>query len=235
MVARIADELGFLLWQEIPVYWEVDFDDPETYQDAENQLLELIGRDFNRASTILWSLGNETPDRSARNTFMKALAAAARQADTTRPITAACSVQNGRFEDPLSAFIDVLGINEYYGWYDPDFAGLEQAVRQSQPERPVLISETGADALAGRHDPDGLLSSEERQADIYRRQFQVLSNVPYICGTSPWLLYDFRSERRQSSVQRGFNRKGLIAEDKQTKKQAFEVLSAIYRDESVRR
>jgi beta-glucuronidase len=99
----------------------------------------------------------------------------------------------------------------------------------SDPEMPVLISETGADALAGLHDTALPLSSEERQAELYRRQFAVLAGVPYICGTAPWLLYDFRSERRQSSVQRGFNRKGLIAEDKATKKLAFEVLAAIYR------
>ena len=57
----------------------------------------------------------------------------------------------------------------------------------------------------------------------------MLEQASFICGVSPWLLYDFRSERRQSSVQRGFNRKGLIAEDKETAKQAFGVLAGIYR------
>lgn len=228
-VARIADELGFLLWEEIPVYWQVAFGDMDTFRDAENQLRELIRRDYNRASTILWSIGNETPDTETRDRFMAGLVRSARALDSTRLITAACSVQQGRFEDSLAPELDVLGINEYYGWYDPDFGGLERAVQISDPEKPVIISETGADALAGLHDLAQLLSSEERQAEIYRRQFAALAGVPYICGTAPWLLYDFRSERRKSSVQRGFNRKGLIAEDKATKKLAFEVLAGIYR------
>jgi beta-glucuronidase len=228
-VARIADELGFLLWEEIPIYWQVAFGDMETFRDAENQLRELIRRDYNRASTILWSIGNETPDTEARDRFMAGLVRSARALDSTRLITAACSVQQGRFEDSLAPELDVLGINEYYGWYDPDFGNLERAVQMSDPEKPVLISETGADALAGLHDLAQPLSSEERQAEIYRRQFAILAGVPSICGIAPWLLYDFRSERRKSSVQRGFNRKGLIAEDKTTKKLAFEVLAGIYR------
>lgn len=228
-VARIADELGFLLWQEIPVYWQVAFENQETFQDADNQLRELIRRDYNRASTILWSIGNETPDTETRNHFMEGLTQSARAMDSTRLITAACSVQRGLFEDRLAPFLDVLGINEYYGWYDPDFGGLDHALKWSEPTGPVLISETGADALAGWHDPAQPLSSEERQVAIYRRQFTSLTGVSYICGSAPWVLYDFRSERRQSSVQRGFNRKGLIAEDKTTRKLAFGVLAEIYR------
>jgi beta-glucuronidase len=48
-------------------------------------------------------------------------------------------------------------------------------------------------------------------------------------GFCPWLLYDFRTERRQTRFQRGWNRKGLIAEDKTTKKLAFDVLAGYYR------
>jgi ABC-type maltose transport system permease subunit len=59
LAAQLADELGFLLWEEIPVYWAIDFENQATYHDAENQLLELIQRDQNRASVIIWSVGNE--------------------------------------------------------------------------------------------------------------------------------------------------------------------------------
>jgi beta-glucuronidase len=228
-VARMADELGFLLWEEVPVYWDIDFASVDAYRDAENQLLELVHRDGNRASVIFWSLGNETPDKEERNRFMAGLSRAVRRADNTRLVTAACSVQDGRFEDRLGDVLDVVGFNEYFGWYDPDLGGLDRALHQSKPQKPVLISETGADALAGLHDARGILSSEERQAEVYRQQFKRLGGASFICGVSPWLLYDFRSERRQSSVQRGFNRKGLIAEDKTTKKLAFSVLAEIYR------
>jgi beta-glucuronidase len=129
----------------------------------------------------------------------------------------------------LANSLDVIGFNEYFGWYDPDLRGLARVLEASQPDRPVLISELGADALAGLHDPPGALGSEERQAAIYRAQFEMLMRASYICGVSPWLLYDFRSERRQSSMQRGFNRKGLVAEDKMTAKLAFGELAETYR------
>jgi beta-glucuronidase len=234
-VARIADEEGFLLWEEIPVYWTVDFASEDTYRDAANQLSELIRRDRNRASVILWSVGNETPDTPERTRFLGRLARLARELDPTRLVTAACTLQDGRIRDALEPSLDVLGLNEYFGWYDPDLAGLARTLAASTPTRPVLVSELGADALAGWRDPRRALSSEERQADIYRAQFEALEQASYICGVSPWLLYDFRSERRQSIVQRGFNRKGLIAEDKKTTKQAFGVLADIYRRLAERR
>ena len=234
-VARIADEEGLLLWEEIPVYWEVDFASEDTWRDAANQLSELIRRDRNRASVILWSVGNETPDSPERTRFLGRLAELARLADPTRLITAACTLQDGRIQDSLEAGLDVIGLNEYFGWYDPDLAGLARTLAASTPTRPVIISETGADALSGWRDPRRPLSSEDHQAEIYRAQFEMLERASYICGVSPWLLYDFRSERRQSSLQRGFNRKGLIAEDKQTIKQAFGVLADIYRRLAERR
>jgi beta-glucuronidase len=64
---------------------------------------------------------------------------------------------------------------------------------------------------------------------MYRGQIAIADTADYICGMTPWLLYDFRSERRQTVFNRGFNRKGLIAEDKTTRKLAFEVLAQAYR------
>ena len=52
--ARLADELGMMLWEEIPVYWAIDFGNPETFADAQNQMTELILRDWRRASVIIW-------------------------------------------------------------------------------------------------------------------------------------------------------------------------------------
>jgi beta-glucuronidase len=229
-VARIADELGFLLWAEIPVYWMVDFANRDTYRDAENQLRELISRDRNRASVILWSVGNETPQNADRLRFLSDLAEVARGMDSTRLITTAGYFDgSGKIADPLDPFLDVIGINEYFGWYEVGFSGLERALSRSEPGKPVIISETGADALAGRRGPPHELASEDKQADLYRQQFEILSRHSIVRGTAPWILYDFRSERRQSSVQRGFNRKGLIAEDKATRKRAFFVLAEIYR------
>ncbi len=230
-VAEIADEEGLLLWAEIPVYWAIDFANPATYADAENQLLELIARDRNRASVIMWGIGNENADTDARYAFMAGLAQAARDADPTRLIAAACLINRASFriEDRLAAHLDVVGLNEYFGWYEPDFAGLERLLENSRPGKPVVISEVGADALAGYRGRVDELFTEECQAEIYRRQIEIVGRASYVRGFCAWLLYDFRSERRQTRFQRGFNRKGLIAEDKATKKLAFEVLAEHYR------
>ncbi len=229
-VARIADELGFLLWEEVPVYWAIAFDNPATLADARNQLQELVRRDRNRASVILWGVGNENEDSDARLAFMRELAQTARALDPTRLVGAACLINRQKFciEDRLTEHIDVIGINEYFGWYEPDFSGLDRLLHASAPDKPVIISETGADALAGHHGRSDEFFTEECQAHVFEQQIRRLARAPYICGMTPWLLYDFRSERRQTVFNQGFNRKGLIAEDKTTRKQAFEVLRAFY-------
>jgi len=231
-VAQLADAHGILLWAEIPVYWAIDFANPATYADAENQLQELIARDINRCSIILWGVGNENADTNARYVFMSRLADAARAADPTRLIGAACLINRETFQiaDRLAAHLDVIGLNEYFGWYEPDLDGLRRLLANSTPDKPVVISETGADAVAGRRGPDTELFTEDNQARIYRAQLDIIAEFPWLRGFVPWLLYDFRSERRQTGLQRGWNRKGLIAEDKTTRKLAFDVLAARYRD-----
>ena len=235
-VAELADEHGCLLWAEIPVYWAIDFANPDTYADAENQLLELIARDRNRVSVVVWGVGNENADTDARYAFMSRLAAAARAADPARLVGAACLINREAFriEDRLAARLDILGLNEYFGWYERDFAGLERLLANSRPDRPVVVTEMGADALAGFHGGADELFTEECQAEVYRRQLQILDRAAYVRGVCPWILYDYRSERRQTRYQRGFNRKGLIAEDKTTKKLAFGVLRDHYAKRAAR-
>ncbi|WP_172329034.1 glycoside hydrolase family 2 protein [Mangrovicoccus sp. HB161399] len=229
LAAQIADELGLMLWEEVPVYWAIDFANPATRRDAENQLRELIRRDRNRASVIIWSVGNENPDTDARLDFMKGLADLAKAEDPTRLTSAACLVNHAKLkiEDRLAQHIDVIGLNEYYGWYEEDFAELEIIGRNSAPDRPVVISETGADGDSEAGPERGLFSLAY-QSEVYVRQIETLERLSYIKGMSPWILYDFRVERRQNPFQRGWNRKGLIAGDKATKKPAFAILAAHY-------
>lgn len=195
------------------------------------QLIELIRRDRNRASVIVWGVGNENEDSDARLAFMRTLAQAAKAADPTRLTAAACLINREKFciEDRLTEYIDVIGINEYFGWYEPDFSGLKRLLAASAPDQPVIVSETGADALAGHHGAADQFFTEECQARVYQQQIDHLALAPYVCGMTPWLLYDFRSERRQTVFNQGFNRKGLIAQDKKTRKLAFEVLARHYR------
>jgi beta-glucuronidase len=233
-MTRAADRIGLLVWSEIPVYWTIAWNDPGTLADARNQLGEEIARDANRASVILWSVGNETPVTEARTRFLRMLVADARAADPTRLLTAAlehhpAGAHAERIDDPLGADLDVLGLNEYVGWYDGLPARCDTLTWSAAYDKPIVVSEFGADAKAGLHGDALTRFSEEYQADLYRRQLAMLAKVPAVRGMSPWILVDFRSPRRPlPGVQDGWNRKGLVANDG-TKKQAFGVLRDAYR------
>ena len=234
-VARVADELGLLLWEEIPVYWTIHWDDPATLANARGQLEGLVGRDHNRASVIIWSVGNETPVLPGRTAFMTQLIARARALDPTRLVSAAMEVHadpsdaNRKIvEDPLAAFTDIVSFNEYVGWYTglpDDCAKVSWVVNN---DKPVMISEFGGDALQGFHATPLTRFSEEYQADLYRKTIPMLERIPQLRGMSPWILCDFRSPRRPlPGIQDGWNRKGLIGSDGK-RKEAFHVLQQFY-------
>ncbi|MCL2627232.1 MAG: glycoside hydrolase family 2 [Oscillospiraceae bacterium] len=234
--ARIADEMGIMLWEEVPVYWAIDFNNEMTYQNAQNQLTELITRDFNRASVILWSVGNENPDSDERLSFMSRLTDRAHALDSTRPVTAACLVDNEKLiiNDRLADKIDIIGINEYYGWYDPDFSKLPKVLTNSNPTKPIIISEFGADCRAG-HTKQGNrddMFSEDFQLEVYEKQIEMLSSAEYVKGMSPWIFYDFRCPRRLHHMQNHYNIKGLLTADKKHRKKAFYIMKEFYNGQS---
>ena len=217
--AQILDEEGVLLWEEIPVYWAIDFTNPRTYADAENQLTELVRRDRNRASVIVWSVDNENADTDARFFFMARLAQQARAPDGSRPVSAACLINHVKLaiEDRLAGVLDIVGVNEYYGWYDPDFEKLNRILENSNPQKPVIICEFGGGARTGHRGTVDELFTEDIQAWLYERQLGGIKACPYIRGLSPWILYDFRCPRQLNRYQEGFNRKGLIDGDRRKK------------------
>ena len=230
-MAKLADEIGILLWEEIPVYWAIAFENPDTYNDAENQLSELINRDFNRASVIIWSVGNENMDTEDRLQFMKNLAITAKKSDKTRLVSGACLVnyQKDIINDRLGEYLDIIGINEYCGWYEPDFSHLPNTLNNSDLNKPVIITEFGADAKAGHRGTSLDKGTEDCQAAIYKKQVETLCQIPYIKGMTPWILYDFRCPRRLADIQNYYNLKGLCSADKSYRKMAFYVLQSLYK------
>jgi beta-glucuronidase len=233
--ARVADELGLMLWEEVPVYWTIQWENPQTLANAKTQLTELITRDRNRASVIVWSVANETPVSEPRTRFLKELVDTARALDATRLVSAAMEVHvdpadpNHRIvDDPFGAYTDLLSFNQYVGWYDGLPDKLAQIRWSFGYQKPVVISEFGADALQGLHADRLTRFSEEYQEDLYRKTIAMLERIPQWRGTTPWILADFRSPRRPlPHVQDGWNRKGLIGENG-TKKKAFFVLKEFY-------
>jgi len=236
VMTRMADELGLLVWSEIPVYWRVDFARPETLVLARRMLAENIARDRNRASIILWSVGNETPQGEARLAFLRALVRDVRALDDSRLVTAALLARREgnvqTIDDPLAADLDVMAVNTYNGWYGGDrLADVPTIAWRSDRHKPLIFSEFGAEALAGFHDPSASPRkfSEEYQAEFYRATLAMADRIPFLRGTAPWILKDFRSPRRQNPLfQQGWNRKGLIDETGR-RKLAFSVLADYYR------
>lgn len=125
---RLADELGLIVWSEVPVYWRVAWSNPATLLRARAMLAENILRDRNRAAIAIWSVANETPVTDARNAFLRTLIADARRLDDTRLVSAALLVERDKsaktpvmtLADPLAGDLDVLAINTYNGWYTQD-------------------------------------------------------------------------------------------------------------------
>ena len=229
-MAQLADEMGILLWEEIPVYWSVHFDSKDTYKDAENQLKELITRDYNRASVIIWSVGNENEDTDDRLQFMGGLAARAHSMDPTRMVSAACLVnfEKNAIEDRLEQHLDIIGLNEYCGWYTADLKMLPELFENSHPQKPVIITEFGADAYAGLRGTITDKGTEDCQAFVYEKQIENIRKISYIKGMTPWILNDFRCPRRTAVTQKYFNTKGLLSADRKHRKMAFYVLQNFY-------
>jgi beta-glucuronidase len=242
---RLADRMGLLVWSEIPVYWDTAWINPSTLAAAASQLQEMIARDHNRASIILWSLSNETPVKPERLVFLRKLSEDARRLDSTRLITSAMNSTDPSpdnrpagsllsdqhvFKDPLSEYLDVLGLNEYYGWYVGRLEDINRQSWSSFYDKPLIVSEFGAGAPYGRHGDANERWTEEYQAKLFTHQLKMIQKIPQLAGLSPWVLMDFRSPRRPLvGIQDYFNRKGLFSNQGE-RKQAFFVLQKFYRE-----
>ncbi len=235
---RMADQMGVLVWGEVPVYWTIQWENPETLHNAENQLKAMITRDHNRAALIIYSVANETPISDARNRFLRQLIQDAHSADPTRLVSAALQsneVADGKhitvhLNDPIGGDLDVLGNNEYIGWYvhRPEEADSMDWV--SEYGKPLIMSEFGGDALFGNHGDALARWTEEYQENLYEHQLAMLKRIPFLRGMTPWVLKDFRSPRRTlPRIEDYFNRKGLVS-DRGEKKKAFFVLQKFYRE-----
>jgi beta-glucuronidase len=237
-MARLADQMGLLVWEEIPVYWDIQWQNPATLENAKSQLREIISRDRNRAAIALWSMSNETPISPERTEFLKSLASYARQLDPTRLITSAMNHTDRSgpdtriLNDPLGESLDVLGVNEYMGWYESKVEDTDHTQWKFAYEKPVIVSEFGAGALYNLHGDAQTRFTEEYQANVFDHQLAMWQRVPQLAGMSPWLLMDFRSPRRPlPGIQDYFNRKGLISDQGQ-RKQAFYVLQRFYKQKA---
>jgi len=231
---READRMGIMVWSEIPVYWTIQWENTTTLENAQNQLSEMIARDKNRAAVIIWSMANETPVGEARLAFLRRLIERARSLDSTRLISAAmerhyADDKTQMIDDPLGEYVDVFGCNEYVGWYDGLPEKADGLTWKMKYQKPLIMTEFGGEAPYGNHGDALTRWTEEYQENVYLHQVDMLKRIPFLRGTCPWILMDFRSPRRPlPGIQDFHNRKGLIS-DRGEKKKAFYVMQQYYR------
>ena len=236
-MVRLADKMGLLVWEEIPLWQGIQFSNPVILQKANTMLEEMITRDKNRSAVIFWSLSNETSPSASRNQTLTAMAEHARTLDPTRLITSALNqvkYENNSvtIDDSLIKVLDVIAVNEYIGWYRPWTVKPEDMQWKTLYNKPLIMSEFGAEALYGNHGSADTASSwsEEYQEQLFKDQLAMLKKIPFLRGMIPWILADFRSPGRRHPVyQQGWNRKGLLS-DQGLKKKAWYIVHEYYKD-----
>lgn len=225
----LADRLGVLVISETPAVG-LSFGDGEEHEAARLEgcraaTTELIARDFNHPSVIMWSLANEPhgaahPDRA--EAFFTDLYSHARPLDPTRPFTHV-SVMGAL--DPSYDHADVLCLNRYQGWYTfngrladgvADLRTELEGIHERYPDRPVMFTEFGADTIEGYHDIEASMWSEEFQAEMLDAYLDLCDELPYVVGAHVWNLCDFgvvQSFLRPGSI----NHKGVFTRDRRPK------------------
>jgi len=233
---RYAEEQGLMVWEEVPLYQGIEFADTSVKSKAELMLKEVIKRDQNRCNVILWSVANETSPSKERDKTLTELAKEVKLLDPTRLVTAAFNNvgrQDNRItlKDTVMKYLDLIGVNEYMGWYT-DWPGEPNKMQwQEDFEKPMIISEFGGESVYNNKIDTAVKASawsEEYVANIYRSQIKMFGNIPFLQGVCPWVLADFRSPyRMQAAYQKGWNRKGLLS-DQGEKKKAWYMMKAYY-------
>ena len=234
----LADKLGVLVIDETPAV-SINFGDTDELlakrlTQTSQALRELVARDKNHPSVIMWCVANEpmagnplaggnppatVVDAGVR--FFQSLFTLAHELDATRPVTMV-GVQGGP-PQWLSLF-DVVCLNRYYGWY---FLGgrLEQAIPALEKEldalhasmgKPMMLAEFGADTIAGQHSQPGEMWSEEYQADLVERYLDAASKRPFMVGMHVWNFADFKTGQGIMRAS-GMNLKGVFTRDRKPK------------------
>ncbi len=238
----LADRYGFLVIDETPGVSITFSDSPASLAARQaqlaNDLTDLVSRDKNHASVIMWSVANEpltkpfhslgdapTDSIAKGAAFFKTIFRHLRALDSTRPV-ALVSLQNGPFE--WVSLGDVICTNSYNGWYavsgrQPDAAAtLERELRDLHARagsRPMIVTEFGADAMSGVHAQPPEMWSEDYQSDLIATYLDVIAKLPFVVGAHPWAFADFKTSQNIMRVG-SLNLKGVFTRDRRPKEAA---------------
>lgn len=227
----LCDETGMVVWAEIPFISQFIFT-KEAHDNTLSQLTELIAQNYNHTSICFWSVGNELSNGGESEPLwenVRELHALAKQLDPSRLTTIANST--AKPDSPLCHTTDVFCYNEYYGWYmgqSEDTGPWMDKMHAALPDTPFGISEYGAEAVMKWHSetPQKRDYTEEYQALVHEVSMKAISERPYLWGTFLWNMFDFAAANRNEGGAQGFNNKGLVTNDRKTKKEAFYLYKA---------
>lgn len=220
----LADRLGFLVIDETPAVGLFFHSQGllRRLKLCRQFTREMIERDKNHPSVVMWSLANEPHShRPAALPFFRDLARLARRLDPTRPVTLVSYL--GASEDSFR-FLDVVCVNRYFGWYSEP-GDLPKALARLAKDldlihrrfhKPLLVTEFGADALPGSHANPPAMFSEEYQADMIEGYLKVMAQKTFVRGAQVWNLNDFRTAQATHRPN-GMNYKGVFTRDRRPK------------------
>ncbi|RZF40679.1 hypothetical protein LSTR_LSTR014018 [Laodelphax striatellus] len=226
-IMDFADQQGIMVIDECP---SVDTDNfsEELLKKHSNSLAELIRRDKNRPSVIMWSIANEPrSSKQGASWYFKSVVDYIKKLDTSRPVTAAIATSYV-FKD-LAQYLDIISFNRYNSWYQN--TGRLETIRGNVEEeatswhkkynKPVLMSEYGADTIAGLHLEPAYVWSEEYQVRMLSEHFKAFDNLRekgFFIGEMIWNFADFKTAQTYTRV--GGNKKGILTRERQPKASA---------------
>lgn len=226
-VGQNLSMMGGILRRELPPTFS-----PETIDDAAREvhaqaIRELVARDKNHPSVVLWSIANEPESNTeASEEYFRPLFELTRELDPARPVGYVNMFLAPPGKDRLGRYADVLMINRYYGWYA--FTGdlpAAEAAWQAELEqwaaegKPIIITEYGADALAGMHSVTPEPWSEEYQVEFLEMNHRVFDRIDAVVGEHVWNFADFATTSGITRVDG--NKKGVFTRDRRPKAAAF--------------
>jgi beta-glucuronidase len=199
----------------------------ETQEAHRQAIRELIARDKNHPCVVIWSIANEPEsDTPASRDYFEPLAAEAKRLDPSRPVGFVNVMLAPVDKDVVSDMFDVLMLNRYYGWY-VNTGDLAAAERELEAElngwvekhgKPIIMTEYGADAVAGLHSIAPSPWTEEYQAEVLEMSHRVFDRIDAVVGEQIWHFADFATAPGVFRVDG--NKKGVFTRDRRPKASA---------------
>lgn len=243
---RLADREGFVVIDEVAAVGmhlnmlvvhrggvlKNTWDELDTFEHHQDVIRELIERDKNHPCVVMWNIANEpASEEKGAYEYFKPLIDLTRELDPQkRPVTIVTQMESSPEKDQIAELLDILTFNRYYGWYvdGGDLHAAKEKLRaefngwlKRCPNKPFMMTEYGADTVAGLHDVEPVMFTEEYQVEFYRANHEVFDEFEHFVGEQVWNFADFATSQGIIRVQG--NKKGIFTRDRKPKAIAHEL------------